>query len=115
MKLPVVEPHHLLTLSSFDDDGLGEESQIVWEIEPGVKVAERVVLPLPSGFDAPAKLDDFLDVICWGAASTADVKSIQSPLPPRYASVLASPPDTSSIGIVERLRREKVERNRSWV
>src|SRR5690554_1907722 len=28
-------PQNLLTLSSVEDDGLGEELQVVWEIEPG--------------------------------------------------------------------------------
>ena len=79
MKLPVARPQHLLTLSSVEDDGLGEEVQIVWEIEPGAKVVEKVALPEPSGFDAPEKLDAFLDAVRWGAASTADVKNIQSP------------------------------------
>src|SRR4051794_33587613 len=79
MKLPVAEPQHLLTLSSVEDDGLGEELQIVWEIEPGAKVVEKVALPVPSAFDAPDKLDAFLDAVRWGAASTADPKNIQSP------------------------------------
>src|SRR3954469_210919 len=72
-------PQNLLTLSSVEDDGLGEELQIVWEIEPGAKVVEKVALPDPTGFDAPEKLDAFLDAVRWGAASTADVKNIQSP------------------------------------
>lgn len=79
MKLPIARPQHLLTLSSVEDDGLGEELQVVWEIEPGAKVVEKVALPEPSGFDAPAELDAFLDAVRWGAASTTDVKNIQSP------------------------------------
>ena len=72
-------PQNLLTISSVEDDGLGEELQVVWEIEPGAKLIEKVALPEPSGFDAPEKLDAFLDAVRWGAASTADVKNIQSP------------------------------------
>jgi len=70
---------NLLTLSSVEDDGLGEELQVVWEIEPGARVIEKVALPEPTGFDAPDKLDAFLDAVRWGAASTADLKNIQSP------------------------------------
>lgn len=70
---------NLLTLSSVEDDGLGEELQVVWEIEPGARVMEKVSLPHPTGFDAPEKLDAFLDAVRWGASSTADVKNIQSP------------------------------------
>ncbi len=76
---PVDNPQSLLTLSSVEDDGLGEELQVVWEIEPGAKVVEKVDLPAPTGFDAPDRLDAFLDAVRWGAASTADLKNIQSP------------------------------------
>jgi SNF2 family DNA or RNA helicase len=79
MKLPVASPQNLLSLSSIEDDGLGEELQVVWEIEPGAKIVEKVALPQPGGFDAPEKLDAFLDAVRWGAASTADLKNIQSP------------------------------------
>src|SRR5438270_8150704 len=72
-------PQHLLTLASVEDDGLGEELQVIWEIEPGAKVIEKVALPEPTGFDPPDRLDAFLDSVRWGAASTADVRNIQSP------------------------------------
>jgi ERCC4-related helicase len=72
-------PQHLLTLASVEDDGLGEELQVIWEIEPGAKILEKVALPEPTGFDPPDKLDAFLDAVRWGAASTADVKNIQAP------------------------------------
>ncbi len=70
---------NLLTLSSVEDDGLGEELQVVWELEPGATVIEKVALPDPTGFDSPDRLDAFLDAVRWGAASTADVRNIQSP------------------------------------
>ena len=70
---------NLITLSSVEDDGLGEELQVVWEVEPGAKVIEKVALPEPTDFDHPDKLDAFLDAVRWGAASTADLKNIQSP------------------------------------
>jgi SNF2 family DNA or RNA helicase len=72
-------PQHLVTLSSVEDDGLGEELQVIWEIEPGAKVSEKVALPEPTGFDPPDKLNTFLDAVRWGASSTADVKNIQAP------------------------------------
>jgi superfamily II DNA or RNA helicase len=70
---------HLVTLSSVEDDGLGEELQVIWELEPGAKAIERSPLPDPTGFDPPDRLDAFLDAVRWGAASTADLKNIQSP------------------------------------
>jgi hypothetical protein len=51
MKLPAGTPQNLLTLSSVEDDGLGEELQVVWEIEPGAKIVEKVALPGPTGFE----------------------------------------------------------------
>ena len=79
MELPGSRAQNLVTLSSVEDDGLGEELQVLWEIEPGAKIIERVALPEPEGFDSPDKLDAFLDAVRWGAASTADHKNIQSP------------------------------------
>ena len=57
MEMPVARSQHLLTLSSVEDDGLGEELQVVWEIEPGAKVIERVQLPEPTSLDSPAELE----------------------------------------------------------
>jgi SNF2 family DNA or RNA helicase len=72
-------PQHLLTLSSVEDDGLGEELNVVWELEPGARVVERVALPDPTGFDPPDRLDAFLDAVRWGASSSADLRTIQAP------------------------------------
>jgi hypothetical protein len=70
---------HLVTLSSVEDDALGEELQVIWEIEPGAAAIDKTPLPLPVGFDTPQRLDTFLHAVKWGAASSADVKAIQAP------------------------------------
>jgi SNF2 family DNA or RNA helicase len=70
---------HLVMLSSIEDDALGEELQVVWELEPGTSVQQSLSLPEPLGFDSPARLEAFLNAVRWGAASTADIRSIQSP------------------------------------
>ena len=70
---------HLVSLTSVDDEGLGEELQVIWELEPGAQVHEKLALPEPAGFDEPARLDAFLDAVRWGAASVADTKLLQSP------------------------------------
>src|SRR5438874_7996976 len=72
-------PQHLLTLASVEDDGLGEELNVIWELEPGARVVEKVALPDPTGFDPPDRLDAFLDAVRWGASSSADVRNIQAP------------------------------------
>jgi len=76
---PLQKPQHLVSLSSVEDDALGEELQVVWELELGTRVHEMVALPEPTGFDSPARLDAFLDAVRWGAASTADIHNIQAP------------------------------------
>lgn len=70
---------NLLSLTSIEDDGLGEQLDVVWELEPGARVIEKVALPEPTGFDSPDRLDAFLDAVRWGASSSADVRNIQSP------------------------------------
>jgi len=70
---------HLVTLTSVEDDALGEELQVIWELEPGVRVHEKTELPRPTGFDSPERLDAFLDAVRWGAASSADIRTLQAP------------------------------------
>jgi superfamily II DNA or RNA helicase len=73
-------PQHLVTAASIEDDALGEEIQVVWETEVGARGMERVLLPSPAhGFDDPRRLAAFLDAVRWGAASQADVRSLQAP------------------------------------
>jgi superfamily II DNA or RNA helicase len=72
-------PQHLVTLSSIDEDGLGEELQVVWEIEPGAHIIEKAGLPEITGFDHADRLDAFLDAVRWGAATNADRGFLQAP------------------------------------
>ncbi len=72
-------PQHLVTLTSIEDDALGEGLQVIWELEPGARISEKVDLPDPSGFDPPARLDAFLDAVRWGAIASADVRALQAP------------------------------------
>src|SRR6218665_1357598 len=70
---------HCVTLSSIDEDGLGEELEVVWEIEPGAQVIERAGLPSVTGQDDSDMLDAFLDAVRWGAATNADRGFLQAP------------------------------------
>lgn len=70
---------HLVTLNSIEDDGLGETLQVVWELEPGAEVSEKVALPDVAGFDAPQRLDAFLDAVRWGTIASADMRELQAP------------------------------------
>ena len=72
-------PQHLVTLSSVEDDALGEELQVIWELEPGAVAREKSSLPEVIGFDRPERLDAFLDAVRWGAVSSADDRALQAP------------------------------------
>ena len=52
-------PQHVMSLSSVEDDALGEEIRVIWELEPGARAYERVSLPQPTDFDDPAQMDAF--------------------------------------------------------
>jgi SNF2 family DNA or RNA helicase len=55
--------------------------EVIWEIEPGARVVHRgrPELPRPDGFDEPESFAAFLDAVRWGAISSADSSSLQSP------------------------------------
>ena len=70
---------HVVSLSSVEDDALGEELRVVWELEPGAHAYEKLALPQPTQFDDPVQMDAFLDAVRWGAISSADDRALQSP------------------------------------
>ncbi len=70
---------HLVTLTSVEDDGQGEELRVIWELEPGARIYDQRALPQPTGFDSPQRLDAFLNAVRWGAASSADLRALQAP------------------------------------
>ena len=72
---------HLVELTSVDDDGLGDELAVVWEVEADARVLDKETLPTPvaDGFDPPERLDAFLDALRWGAVTSADSQALQSP------------------------------------
>jgi len=70
---------HLVSLSSLDEDSLGEEIRIVWEVEPGAQVLEKAGLAAISGWDSNDRLEAFLDAMRWGAVTNADRSFLQAP------------------------------------
>jgi len=73
------ETQHLVTLESLEDDALGEQLEVIWELEPGAYIVNKAGLPSISGIDKNYKLDAFLDAVRWGAATNADHNSMQAP------------------------------------
>jgi SNF2 family DNA or RNA helicase len=76
---PELPKRNLVKLASIDEDALGEEIEVLWELEPGAHVIERAGLPSLSGIDDPSKLEAFLDAVRWGAATNADRGYLQAP------------------------------------
>lgn len=70
---------HRLTLTSIDEDSLGEQIDVIWEVEPGAHVIEKAGLPTITGVDDTERLEAFLDAVRWGAATNADRSFLQAP------------------------------------
>ena len=73
---------HVVDLQSLEEDRLGQELAVVWELEVGHTVAPDQGLPetiSPDGFDEPNTLAAFVDAVRWGAVTSADGSTFQSP------------------------------------
>ena len=70
---------HLVRLASIDEDALGEEIEVLWELEPGAHVIESAGLPRMTGLDDSEMLQAFLDAVVWGAATNADRGYVHAP------------------------------------
>lgn len=73
---------HVVSLQSLEEDRLGQELTVVWELEVGHTVAPDQGLPEainPDAFDDPNTLAAFVDAVRWGAVTSADANSYQAP------------------------------------
>lgn len=73
---------HVVTLQSIDEDRLGEELTVVWELEVGHTTLPDQGLPShvePGSFDDPNLLGAVVDAVRWGAVTSADDKAFQAP------------------------------------
>lgn len=73
---------HVVTLQSFEEDRLGEELAVVWELEVGHTREPDQGLPTMIGaenFDDPNTLAAFVDAVRWGAVTSADPNAYQAP------------------------------------
>jgi superfamily II DNA or RNA helicase len=76
------QEQHVVTLQSLDEDRLGEELAVIWELEVGHTVVPDQGLPLTisaEAFDDPNTLGAFVDAVRWGAVTSADAGAFQSP------------------------------------
>jgi superfamily II DNA or RNA helicase len=73
---------HAVALQSVEEDRLGHELRVVWELEPGRSLHPARGLPThidPDKFDDPNRLAAFIDALRWGAITTADDRTVQAP------------------------------------
>ncbi|MCB0893058.1 MAG: DEAD/DEAH box helicase, partial [Propionibacteriaceae bacterium] len=73
---------HVVALQSLDEDRLGEELRVIWELEVGHTLAPDRGLPVAiqaEAFDDPDTLGAFVDAVRWGAVTSADDDAYQSP------------------------------------
>ncbi|PQP51317.1 DISARM system SNF2-like helicase DrmD [Mycolicibacterium austroafricanum] len=74
--------NHVVDLQSLDEDRLGEQLSVIWELEVGKTVTPPQGLPEninPEGFDDPVTLAGFIDAMRWGAVTSADPNRYQAP------------------------------------
>lgn len=71
--------HHLVSMTSIDEDSLGEELRTIWQLEPGARVLEKAGLPRITGWDSNERQEAFLDAVRWGAVTNADRSFLQAP------------------------------------
>lgn len=73
---------HVVDLQSLDEDRLGEQLSVVWELEVGQTVTPPQGLPehvYAEAFDQPSTLAGFIDAMRWGAVTSADPNRFQAP------------------------------------
>jgi len=73
---------HVVDLQSLDEDRLGEQLAVVWELEVGHTVTPAQGLPdviNVDAFDDPTTLAGFIDAMRWGAVTSADPNRYQAP------------------------------------
>ena len=78
----VAQLNHVVDLQSLDEDRLGEQLSVVWELEVGHTVTPPQGLPErinPEAFDDPVTLAGFIDAMRWGAVTSADPNRYQAP------------------------------------
>jgi superfamily II DNA or RNA helicase len=73
---------HVVDLQSLDEDRLGDQLSVVWELEVGHTVSPAQGLPdviNPDAFDEPTTLAGFIDAMRWGAVTSANPNRYQAP------------------------------------
>lgn len=73
---------HVVSLQSLDEDRMGEELSVIWEVELGQTIIPSRGLPdviSADSFDDPNRLGAFVDAMRWGSVTSADDKKFEAP------------------------------------
>ncbi|MFC5222051.1 DISARM system SNF2-like helicase DrmD [Bifidobacterium leontopitheci] len=73
---------HVVSLQSLEEDRMGEELSVIWELEIGQTVIPSRGLPdviNADSFDDPNRLGAFVDAMRWGAITSADDGKFEAP------------------------------------
>lgn len=73
---PLAPPQHHVTLQCVEDDAMGEELEVIWEIEPGTRVHEALQLPAPTGSTSRGRWMPF-STPCAGYSSVMNREVVQ--------------------------------------
>lgn len=72
-------PFHRVSLECIDDEKLGDELEVVWELEINPVPYDTINLPEPTDWDTHKQFKAFLHSIEWSANSFIDNAGIQAP------------------------------------
>ena len=73
---------HVVSLQSLEEDRMGEELDVVWELEYGHTVLPDEGLPetvRATSFDDPNTIGALVDAVRWGAVTSANPREYQAP------------------------------------
>lgn len=73
---------HAVALQSLEEDRMGEELTVIWEVEYGQVILPEEGLPgsvRAAAFDKPDTIGALVDAVRWGAVTSADPTQYQAP------------------------------------
>lgn len=71
--------HHLIDLTSIEEDARTETLSVVWEVEPDAKIKHPNLPEAIKGFDDYSDFENFLNAVRWGVVTNVDNRLIQAP------------------------------------
>ncbi len=70
---------HRVTLECLDDDRMGDEVDLIWDIEPHTNVYDALGFPQPRDWDTAQAFDAFINAVRWSAGSVVEGPALHAP------------------------------------